>query len=227
MTELPKECCDGLVSVLVEYGMTWSDADAKADAISVPHVVRERGNTTRNVGPIYTTEMMGWMGRCAFILMSSEPGISSTEALLALPSVEEAIEFSMTFDHQSFCNNLVSYVNLCKNEFVCMVRDLRLCERHNPLMVVYAMVLCSCLLGVRLREARGSRTGPHVYYGRTRDRSDQGWHCASEQSRFSSVSVGTGMHSARSHCRGYCCVRIRCIGSPSFGVVAARGIRFA
>lgn len=144
MTELPKECCNALASLMVEHDLTWMGADAKVDAIAWPRGLRARGDTSRNVGPIYTAEMLGWMGKIAFILMSARPDVASSEALCSLPSVEEAMDFSMTFDHQSFANNLISYNNFCKIKLLC------LCVHHQRLLTTNAHGLHNCCTVVYL-----------------------------------------------------------------------------
>eukprot|EP01045_Picozoa_sp_COSAG04_P023187 COSAG04_NODE_2718_length_3687_cov_4.212375_1_plen_857_part_10 len=133
VAELPKDCCDAIASVLAEYGMTWSGADAKADAVAHP-AIRKRGDTTLNSHAVYTAEMLGWMGKCAYVLMSSKPDVSSTEVLDSLPSVEEAVGLCMTFDHQSFANGLVSYNNL----FVFLACACEKLELHERVLVYTA-----------------------------------------------------------------------------------------
>ena len=46
--------------------------------------------------------------------MSAKPEVASADVLESLPSVEEAIVYSMTWANNSLANNLVSLQNLCK-----------------------------------------------------------------------------------------------------------------
>lgn len=113
IAELPRECCEALALLLAEHGLTWADADKTVDAIGHP-AIRKRGDTMRDAGAVFSSEMCGWAGRCASVSMSAKHTVSSVSVLCSLPSVEEAIDMSLTFDHHSFANTLVSYNNICK-----------------------------------------------------------------------------------------------------------------
>ena len=106
---------DAVDTYLVEYGLSWSGADAKMDTIDHA-LIRKRSVTTMGAN-LGTTEAFAWLCKCGHVLVahhwSRSRLLASAEIISALPSVPEMIKMIMCMDmwnwfHAS-CN---AYFNL-------------------------------------------------------------------------------------------------------------------
>ena len=99
----------------VEYGLSWSGADAKMDTIDHA-LIRKRSVTTMGAN-LGTTEAFAWLCKCGHVLVahhwSRSRLLASAEIISALPSVPEMIKMIMCMDmwnwFRASCN---AYFNL-------------------------------------------------------------------------------------------------------------------
>eukprot|EP01051_Picozoa_sp_SAG22_P004184 SAG22_NODE_218_length_14885_cov_24.733699_5_plen_1447_part_00 len=84
---------NAIVKLFVEQGLTWDGAEATID--SLPHpLVRKRGD--RNAGAyLMTAESVTWKCKCAYVVLANR-GVTKSQVLQSLPSVEEVISFECT-----------------------------------------------------------------------------------------------------------------------------------
>eukprot|EP01046_Picozoa_sp_COSAG06_P043972 COSAG06_NODE_5849_length_3246_cov_5.579600_1_plen_1082_part_11 len=95
--ETPATLQDHLAGLVGEFGLTWSAAESVADA-SVHQTVRKRDDRAMNVY-FSSAEELGWLGKCAAILVSADNGgLATTTIMQALPGVDELTVLIKTGD---------------------------------------------------------------------------------------------------------------------------------
>jgi hypothetical protein len=86
-------------ALMAQAGLTYKTAHATLDTCLTPWV-RKRGDTTMNVH-FTTAEFWAWEAQMAYVLVSSDPGVSAKEILAALPTVEDIVRCTITYDELS------------------------------------------------------------------------------------------------------------------------------
>jgi hypothetical protein len=91
---------EATTQVMEQAGLTWRAAPATIDTCLTPWI-RKRGDTLMNVH-FTTAEYLTWEAQMGCILMAgSDPGASREEILASLPTVEDIVRGTITYDEVS------------------------------------------------------------------------------------------------------------------------------
>eukprot|EP01045_Picozoa_sp_COSAG04_P004647 COSAG04_NODE_205_length_20393_cov_45.275796_13_plen_2486_part_00 len=86
-------------ALMGQAGMTYHTANATLDSCLTPWI-RKRGDDTKNVY-FTTAECFAWAGQMTYVLVASDPGVSPEEVIAALPTIEDIVRCTITFDEFS------------------------------------------------------------------------------------------------------------------------------
>ena len=90
---------DEAASLMAQAGLTYKTAHATLETCLTPWV-RKRGDTTMNVH-YCSAESWAWEAQMAYVLVSSDPGVSAKEILAGLPTIEDIVRCTITWDELS------------------------------------------------------------------------------------------------------------------------------
>ena len=128
---------EALAALMDGRRQDWNTADDKVDQmVEAFDWFRKRGDRTRNAGPLMSAEHMSWLAKCAYVLVSSRPIVTSAEVVASLPSVAELIEHCMLFDKAGVC----AMVNLL-SPFVYIAQVCEKLGEHDRTLVYTADAL--------------------------------------------------------------------------------------
>ena len=129
--ELPMGRREALAALMDGQRLDWNTADDKVDQmVEAFDWFSKRGDRTRNAGAIGSAEHSGWLAKCAYVLVSSRPIVTSAEVVASLSSVAELIEYCMLFDKVGAC----AMVNLM-NPFVYIAQVCEKLGEHDKMLV--------------------------------------------------------------------------------------------
>ena len=114
---------EAVAEMMANYGLTWRTSDETVDKSTIT-LLRKRGDTTVDAHSA-SAELISWLAKLAYVLVSSRPDVGAEEVISGLPTVQEITQYAMTFSHSAvvltFFGPLMNLFLLCA----------LVCERHG------------------------------------------------------------------------------------------------